>query len=87
MIPISCFSGKATDWNQLDKAFTAKLAEVAAKGGQIRIVSNTILSPTTKKVIADFAAKYPTTQHITYDANPAYGLTHVLNHKRGLRHR
>jgi molybdopterin-containing oxidoreductase family iron-sulfur binding subunit len=68
-------AGKATDWTSLDKDFTAKLAEVAAKGGQIRIVSNTILSPTTKKVIADFAAKYPTTQHITYDANPAYGLT------------
>jgi molybdopterin-containing oxidoreductase family iron-sulfur binding subunit len=68
-------AGKATDWASLDSAFTAKLAEVAAKGGQIRIVSNTILSPSTKKVIADFAAKYPTTQHITYDANSAYGLT------------
>ena len=68
-------AGKATDWASLDSAFTAKLAEVAAKGGQIRIVSNTILSPTTKKVISDFAAKYPTTQHITYDANSAYGLT------------
>jgi MoCo/4Fe-4S cofactor protein with predicted Tat translocation signal len=68
-------AGKATDWASLDSAFTAKLAEVAAKGGQIRIVSNTILSPTTKKVIADFVAKYPTTQHITYDANSAFGLT------------
>jgi molybdopterin-containing oxidoreductase family iron-sulfur binding subunit len=68
-------AGKATDWASLDSAFTAKLAEVASKGGQIRIVSNTILSPTTKKVIADFAAKYPTTQHITYDANSAFGLT------------
>ena len=67
--------GKAADWTQLDKEFTAKLAAVAAKGGQIRIISNTILSPTTKKVIAEFAAKYPTTQHISYDANPAYGLT------------
>jgi len=68
-------AGKATDWASLDAAFTAKLADVAAKGGQIRIVSNTVLSPSTKKVIADFAAKYPTTQHITYDANSAYGLT------------
>jgi len=67
--------GKASDWKQLDAEFIAKLAAVAAKGGQIRIVSNTILSPTTKKVIADFAAKYPTTQHISYDANPAYGLS------------
>ena len=68
-------NGKATDWQSLDAAFTAKLSAVAAKGGQIRIVSNTILSPSTKKVIAEFAAKYPTTQHITYDANPTFGLT------------
>lgn len=66
---------KAADWAQLDKEFTAKLAAAAAKGGQIRIVSNTILSPSTKKVIAEFTAKYPTTQHVVYDANPAYGLT------------
>ena len=67
--------GKATDWAQLDKEFVAKLSAIAAKGGQIRIVSNTILSPTTKKVIAEFTAKYPTTQHVVYDANSAYGLS------------
>lgn len=66
---------KASNWSQLDREFTAKLATVAAKGDQIRIISNTILSPTTKKVIAEFVAKYPTTQHVSYDANPAYGLT------------
>jgi molybdopterin-containing oxidoreductase family iron-sulfur binding subunit len=68
-------AGKSTDWAQLDKEFVAKLSAVAAKGGQIRIVSNTVLSPTTKKVIGDFISKYPTTQHVVYDANPAYGLT------------
>jgi len=51
------------------------LSAIAAKGGQIRIVSNTVLSPTTKKVIAEFTAKYPTTQHVVYDANSAYGLS------------
>lgn len=50
------------------------MASIAAKGGQIRIVSSTILSPSTKAVIADFTAKYPTTQHITYDANSVAGL-------------
>ena len=68
-------AGKPTDWANLDATFIAKLAAVAAKGGQIRIVSNTILSPTTKKVVAEFVGKFPTTQHVTYDANPAYGLT------------
>jgi molybdopterin-containing oxidoreductase family iron-sulfur binding subunit len=38
-------AGKSSDWAQLDKEFVAKLSAVAAKGGQIRIVSNTVLSP------------------------------------------
>jgi len=57
-------------WEELDKEIVASLV----KGGNIRIVSNTILSPTTKKVIADFAAKYPTAKHITYDANSSYAI-------------
>ncbi len=66
--------GVEADWNTLDKDITAQLAGIAAKGGQIRIVSSTIMSPTTKAVIANFISKYPTTQHITYDANSVSGL-------------
>ena len=57
-------------WEDLDKEVVAGLA----KGGNIRIVSNTILSPTFKKVIADFTTKYPSAKHVTYDANSASGL-------------
>jgi molybdopterin-containing oxidoreductase family iron-sulfur binding subunit len=42
----------------------AKLNEIAGQGGQIRIVSNTILSPSTKAVIEKFKAKYPTTRPV-----------------------
>jgi MoCo/4Fe-4S cofactor protein with predicted Tat translocation signal len=58
-------AGKETTWNNLDKEVIAGLAS----SSNIRIVSNTIISPTTKAVIADFTAKYPSTKHITYDAN------------------
>ena len=53
---------KRIDWADLDKEIIAKLNEVSSAGGQIRIVSNTILSPSTKAVIEKFKAKYPTTQ-------------------------
>jgi MoCo/4Fe-4S cofactor protein with predicted Tat translocation signal len=56
-------------WEDLDKEIIAALS----KGGEIRIVSNTILSPTTKKVIADFSTKYGA-KHITYDANSSYAI-------------
>jgi MoCo/4Fe-4S cofactor protein with predicted Tat translocation signal len=64
----------AGSWADADKQIIAGLANAAKAGSQIRIVSNTILSPTTKKVIAEFTAKYPTTKHIVYDANSASGL-------------
>jgi MoCo/4Fe-4S cofactor protein with predicted Tat translocation signal len=64
--------GQATkiSWEDLDKQVTSKLAGA----GQIRIVSNSILSPSTKSVIEKFKAKYPNTQHIQYDQSSAYGM-------------
>jgi MoCo/4Fe-4S cofactor protein with predicted Tat translocation signal len=66
--------GKRTEWSDLDRAVTSKLAAIAGKGGQIRIISNTVLSPSTKAVIEKFKAKYPTTQHIQYDQSSMYGM-------------
>ena len=62
------------DWATADREIVSQLNSVAAKGGAIRIVTSTILSPATKAVIADFAAKYPTARHITYDANSVFGI-------------
>jgi MoCo/4Fe-4S cofactor protein with predicted Tat translocation signal len=58
----------AATWDNVDKEIGGKLAAIAAKGGAIRIVSSTIISPSTYAVIADFTAKYPTTKLIQYDA-------------------
>ena len=50
-------------WAALDGAVQGKLNA----GSKVRIVSNTILSPTTKAAIADFTKKYPNTQLAVYD--------------------
>src|SRR6267154_705665 len=63
-----------SDWETIDKEIIAKLDDIAAKGGAIRLVSNTILSPSTLHTIDQFKTKYPTTEHIEYDAISAYGL-------------
>jgi molybdopterin-containing oxidoreductase family iron-sulfur binding subunit len=62
------------DWTTVDREIGNQLNSIAAKGGAIRIITSTILSPATKAVIADFTAKYPTTRHIMYDANSAFGI-------------
>jgi len=62
-------------WDNLDKEVMAGLQQVANAGGQIRLVSNTIVSPATKEVIEIFKAKYPGTQHVVYDAKSYNGIT------------
>ncbi|MCW5911869.1 MAG: TAT-variant-translocated molybdopterin oxidoreductase [Cyclobacteriaceae bacterium] len=65
---------KSADWETIDNEVIAKLGEISAKGGQIRIVSNTILSPSTKAAIDKFVAKYPTTKVVQYDPVSYYGI-------------
>ena len=74
-----------TDWSTLDKEVITKLGAIAAQGGQIRIVSNTILSPSTKSVINDFKSKYPNTEHVTYDAISASGMLKANEASFGLK--
>lgn len=62
------------DWATADREIVNQLNTIAARGGAIRIVTSTILSPSTKAVIADFIAKFPTTQHVMYDANSVFGI-------------
>jgi molybdopterin-containing oxidoreductase family iron-sulfur binding subunit len=65
---------QSSDWATIDKEIMAKLNEISSKGGQIRIVSNTILSPSTKAAIEKFTAKYPTTKVVQYDPVSNYGI-------------
>jgi MoCo/4Fe-4S cofactor protein with predicted Tat translocation signal len=57
-------------WDNVDAQIKAKLAS----SQNIRIVSNTILSPSTKAAIDVFKAKYPSTRHIQYDPSSSYGI-------------
>ncbi len=57
---------KATSWKELDARVTKALASVGGK--KVVILTSSLPSPTTKKLIAEFATKYPTTQHVVYDA-------------------
>ncbi len=52
-----------SSWGDMDKEVMSKLAS----SKNIRIVTNTILSPTSKQVLEDFKARYPQTKVVTYD--------------------
>ena len=59
---------KDASWQEADLKIKASLAEAKAKGGQIVLLTNTLASPSTEKLIAEFIAKNPTAKHIVYDA-------------------
>lgn len=67
-------SGKSATWEQVDKQIIEKLSAVSAEGGAVKIVSSTVLSPTTRKAIAEFATKY-NAEHVMYDAVSASAIT------------
>ncbi|MBS1645733.1 MAG: TAT-variant-translocated molybdopterin oxidoreductase [Bacteroidetes bacterium] len=58
--------GSASDWKTVDKAIKTALASVGT--GEIALLSSTIISPSTRSVLAEFKAKYPTAKVHQYDA-------------------
>ncbi len=55
--------GNATTWKNVDDAVSNSLSV-----GTNVILSSTIISPSTKAVIAEFIGKHPNSKHVTYDA-------------------
>lgn len=47
-------NGTDTTWSKVDTSIAEELKAIKAKGGKVRILTNTIASPSTEKVIADF---------------------------------
>lgn len=66
--------GEATDWATVDAEVVAALTKLGEAGGSIVILTETIISPSTKKAVAEFAAKYGEgVKHVTYDAISSSG--------------
>ena len=63
--------GHKAEMKEVDQQIRTKLAGTS---GRIAIVSPTIISPSTKKAIAAFAARYPNTTHVVYDAHSSSAL-------------
>lgn len=65
---------KDTEWAMVDSEISSKLKKISSRQGNIRILSNTINSPSTNKAIEKFTQKYPGTKHINYDPVSCYGI-------------
>lgn len=75
-------NGKSAEWIAVDTEVKSKLEAIAARGGNVRILTSTIISPSIKAAVAEFTTKYPTTQVVTYDAvsQKAIADAHLVTH-------
>lgn len=61
-------AGKQASWKEVDAKVKANMDDAAASGGQVVLLTNTLASPSTEKVVAEFIAKTPNSKHVIYDA-------------------
>jgi molybdopterin-containing oxidoreductase family iron-sulfur binding subunit len=67
-LKITKIAKKDANWQEADLKIKASLADAKTKGGQVVLLTNTLASPSTEKLIAEFIAKNPTAKHVIYDA-------------------
>jgi molybdopterin-containing oxidoreductase family iron-sulfur binding subunit len=60
--------GKDSTWTSVDAKIKSSIADAKVKGGQVVLLTNTLASPSTEKLIAEFIGGNPNSKHIVYDA-------------------
>lgn len=61
-------SGKSSTWADVDSKVKTSLSDAKTKSGQVVLLTNTLASPSTEKLIGEFVAKNPNAKHVVYDA-------------------
>jgi molybdopterin-containing oxidoreductase family iron-sulfur binding subunit len=61
-------AGEAISWADADKEIGATLAELRDANKPVVLLTGTMASPSTDKIIGEFTAAYPNAKHVVYDA-------------------
>ena len=59
--------GQPAGWDEVDGAIAARVEEVLASGGRVRLLSDTITSPTENRLIDRFLGQFADGRHVVYD--------------------
>jgi molybdopterin-containing oxidoreductase family iron-sulfur binding subunit len=59
---------KNATWSDVDAKVKASLADAKATGAQVVLLTGTLASPSTEKLVSEFLANNPTAKHVIYDA-------------------
>jgi MoCo/4Fe-4S cofactor protein with predicted Tat translocation signal len=61
-------AGKNSTWSEVDSKLKTSINAAKTAGKQVVLLTNTLASPSTEKLIGEFIAKNPNAKHIIYDA-------------------
>ena len=61
-------AGKTATWADVDSKLKSSIAAAKTGGKQVVLLTSTLASPSTEKLIGEFLAKNPNGKHIIYDA-------------------
>ena len=61
-------NGNSSSWSDVNAQIKSTLAKVKEKGEKIVLLTGSLASPSTEKLIADFTAVYGNVEHVQYDA-------------------
>ncbi|WP_026776481.1 TAT-variant-translocated molybdopterin oxidoreductase [Polaribacter sp. Hel_I_88] len=78
-------AGESISWNDADKEIGAKLNALNAAGKPVVLLTGTLASPSTSKIIEEFIAAYPNTKHVVYDAVSESGAADAMMAMYGKR--
>ena len=76
-------AGQSATWSAFDDAVKKKLSELVDK--PVVFLTQTLASPSTKKLINKFKEKYPNTKHVVYDAVSESAALDAFQQKYGFR--
>lgn len=59
--------GTSASWDEIDAEVIQQLNDLSAKNARVVLLTSTVISPSTKKLIAEFISKYPNVEWVSYD--------------------
>ena len=61
-------NGMDVDWDDFDQKIVSKLKNLSEQDKRVVLLTHTIPSPTTQKIINKFISKFPNIKHVVYDS-------------------
>ena len=77
--------GKPTTWTALDQFVSSELDAIQKSGGKIRLLTDTVNSPTLATVIATFGKRFPGSAHVMHDPRSVSAIPDAHKQTHGVR--